>query len=124
MRDARMKDGRMPVLWWAGEMLLALLFQLVPMLISSWALDGSELGLLIYAACLYALQPLLALLAPAFLTWKKRVNPFASFFPVGLCLIVFPAYASGLPVGLICLALGLLSAAFGAEKRAREKKKR
>lgn len=104
--------------------MIAALFQAVPYLTLRWSPDGSEGGVLLYALCLYALQPAAAALLPAFLTDKKGVNALAAFFPVGLFLLIFPAYAQGVPVGIVCLLLGLLSAAFGAERRARRDKKR
>ena len=119
-----MKRRSEPVLWWMGEVLLAALFQCVPYLSLLLSPDGAQGGVLLYALCLYVLQPAAALLLPAFLTYQRGVNALAAFFPIGLFLLVFPAYAQGVPLGIACLLLGLLSAAFGAEKRKRSLKKR
>ena len=117
-----MKNSARAVLWWTGEVLCGVLFQLVPLSVAAFSPDGAEGGLMIYALCLYILQPVAALLAPFFLVWRKGVNPYAAFFPLGLALLLSPAYADGAKFGVVCLLLGLISAATGAELRKRTKK--
>lgn len=109
-----MKAPRRAVLWWAGEAALAALFQFLPGLINAGA-PSSDAGLLLYALLLYFFQPVLAAVLPFFAVYKGGVNPYAAFFPFGLALFVSPAYAGGAKTGAVCLALGLVSAAAGAE---------
>lgn len=124
MRASFMKTDWSPVVWWGGEMLLALVFQFVPALTVLVSPDGAQGGLMIYALFFYVVQPLAALALPFYLTKKKRVNAYASFFPIGLCLLVSPAYAGGTGMGLLCLALGLISAATGEESKKRAHKQK
>ena len=119
-----MKNSSRAVLWWAGEMLLGVLFQLAPPLIALLSPDGAEGGVLVYALFLYVLQPAAALGLPCLLCFKKGVNPYAAFFPIGLCLLLSPVYAGGTAVALVCLLLGLVGACIGAEIKKRTEKKK
>ncbi len=119
-----MKNNARAVLWWAGEMLLGLLFQFGPALIALLSPDGAEGGLLVYALLLYLAQPAAALALPALMCFKKGVNPYAAFFPIGLCLLLSPAYVNAQAVALVCLFLGLVSACVGAEMKKRMEKKK
>lgn len=124
-RDKQSMKSRLgSVVWWAGEMALALLFQGVPALIALLPEQFAQAGMVAYFVTLYFLLPMCALIMPAFLTCQKGVNAYAAFFPVGLCLIVFPCYPNGTGVGLICLVIGIVGAVYGTQKRIFMMKKR
>ena len=112
-----MKKRTHPVLWWAGAMLAAAALQVLPMLMPS-----SDFGILLYAFCLYAVHPACAAVVPYRLARKHAVPSMAACLPFGLFLIVLPFYADGLLTGIVCVLIGIVSAAWAEERNKRERR--
>ncbi len=113
-----MKKRGLPVLWWAGAMLAAGALQALPML-----MPDSDAGLLLCALLLYAVHPVCAVIVSYRLVRKRFVPPIAACLPFGLFPIILPFYADGVLTGVICILLGIVSAAAADEQNRRERKK-
>ena len=79
-----------------------------------------EISVFLYAAHLYAVLPLCAVLLP-FWAGLGGVHPLAACFPIGLPALLLPVYWDP-AVGLICLLLSLVACTAGQEKRKRKMK--
>lgn len=70
-------------------------------------------GVLLYAACLYVLLPLCAVLIP-FWAGLGGTHPLAACLPIGGALLLFPIYQSP-GMGLLCILLSLVGCTAGRE---------
>ncbi len=98
---------------------VAVALEALPLL---FVLIEGDAGAALYVIHLYAVIPLCALMLPA-LASARGVHPLAAFFPIGLCLLFSPIYEA-VGVAIVCLLLGLLGAAGGAEWKKRSLKQR
>ena len=110
------KTNRSNVLWWGLEWLAGLAAELVPLCLSG------EQGLIIYWICLYVLHPLMSAYFAFELTYRRGVNEYLTFFPIGLILILSPVYIGAAGIGCACLLIGLVFASIGRELKIRKGK--
>ena len=119
---SRRKKG---VLLFFLSLLLAVGFQGVPLLLGRVLPDLGSVSVLLYYFFLYVLHPLCALFFPFLLTGRHRVPSLLSFFHFGLFLLLLPCYPDGKITGVVCLLLGIFSAAAAeAGNQQREGKRR
>ena len=95
------------------SLLLSLFFQAVPYLLRSVLPDYGNLSVVLYYLFLYGAHPVCAAGFPYLLTRKHRLPAILCFFHFGLWLTVLPCYPDGRAAGIVCLVIGVLSAAAG-----------
>ncbi len=108
-----MQKKQKTTLFFLLSVLLALFFQCIPFFISF--MNNMFIALMVHYFFLYLLLPLSSLLVPFYLVYKKQVNAYLAFFPIGLCLLIFPSYMHHTAMGFVCLILSLFSVSFAKE---------
>lgn len=106
------------------SLLLAAALQAVPFLLSRALPDLEDVSVLIHAFFLYLVHPFCAAFFPFLLTRKYRVPDIACFFHFGVFLLLLPFYPDGKLIGILCLAIGAVSASAGKIKNRMEEKSR
>ena len=92
---------------------LSAALQAVPALLSLLLPDLDNAAIFIHAFFLYLAHPVCAAIFPFLLTRKYHCPSISCFFHFGLFLLFLPFYPDGKPVGVLCLVIGVFSAAVG-----------
>lgn len=114
------RKNRRRFLFFLLSLFLSAGFQAIPWLLSAVLPDLQSAALLIHAFFLYAAHPVCAAVFPFLLTRKYLFPALTCFFHFGIFLLFLPFYPDGKVIGLICLVIGVFSAAVGETLRQRE----
>ena len=102
------------------SLLFFLSLQAVPYLLGTVLPDFGQGSVALYFVFLWVIHPLSALFVPFLLTRRHRLPAILCFFHAGVFLLLLPFYPDGKGAGLVCLLLGVISAAAGETMNQRE----